>query len=71
MASPWTKKNPLLSMLLSGANAWTGAARGAAVSQARRQQSTAVTQGIKQATQFWTAALTGAALQSKKRKKHS
>ncbi|CAM3818740.1 Uncharacterised protein [Roseomonas mucosa] len=27
MANPWTKKNPFLSIMLSGANAWAGAAR--------------------------------------------
>ena len=41
MASPWTKKNPLMSMWLSAANAWAGAARGAMAAQAQRQQKAA------------------------------
>ncbi len=37
MANPWTKKNPLLSLWLSAANAWAGAARGAMTAAAKRQ----------------------------------
>ncbi len=49
MTSPWTKKNPFLSMFLSGANAAAGKARGTMMQQARRNQATA----IKQATKSW------------------
>ena len=45
MANPWTKKNPLPSMMLSGANAWAGAARGFMTAQAKRQQSAAMREG--------------------------
>ncbi len=38
MANPMTKKNPLLSMWLSAANTWAGAARGVTTAEARRQQ---------------------------------
>jgi hypothetical protein len=61
MANPWTKKNPLLSMMLNGANAWAGAARSIMTPQAKRQQSAAMREDAKQATEFWTAAMTGAA----------
>jgi hypothetical protein len=37
MANPWTKKNPLLSLWLSAANTWAGAARGAMTAAARRE----------------------------------
>lgn len=37
MANPWTKRNPALSLFLSGANAWAGAARSALMKEARRQ----------------------------------
>ena len=57
MANPWTKKNPALSLFLSGANAWAGAARGLVTKQARRQQSAAMSAGAKQVASFWTAAL--------------
>lgn len=37
VANPWMKKNPALSLFLSGANAWAGAARGVLTKEARRQ----------------------------------
>jgi hypothetical protein len=40
MKNPWVKKNPFLSMWLSGANAIIGSARGHATAQAKRQAST-------------------------------
>ena len=49
MANPWTKKNPLLSMWLSGAHAVAGRARSAGAAEAKRQQ----TSLIKEATRFW------------------
>jgi hypothetical protein len=66
MAKPWTKKNPLLSMMLSGANAWVGAARGIMTAQGKRQQSAAMREGAKQVTGFWTEALTGTAPEKRK-----
>ncbi len=41
MANPWTKKNPLMSMWLSAANAWAGAARGAAAAEMGRARKAA------------------------------
>ena len=67
MANPWTKKNPLLSMMLSGTNAWAGAACGTMTAQGKRQQSSVMREGAKRVTAFWTEAVTGAA--PKKRKK--
>jgi hypothetical protein len=58
MKNPWTKKNPFLSMWLSGANAVAGSARGHATAAAKRQASTAARRSQKQVTDFWTAALT-------------
>ncbi len=57
MANPWTKKNPAMSLFLSGANAWAGAARGGWTKGARRQRSAAVSAGAQQVASFWTAAL--------------
>ncbi len=48
MANPWTKKNPLLSMWLSGANAVAGKARRAGAAAAKGQQ----TSLVKQAARF-------------------
>lgn len=58
MKNPWLKKNPMLSMWLSGANAVAGAARGRAVAEGRRQAATATTAMTKAATNAWIAALT-------------
>lgn len=66
MANPWGRKNPFLSMMLSGANAWAGAARGIMTGQAKRQQAATARQGAKQVGDFWTAALTGRAPQKQK-----
>jgi hypothetical protein len=52
MANPWTKRNPLLSMWLSGANALAGRARGAGAAEAKRQR----TSSAKQAAHLWSGA---------------
>ena len=44
MPNPWLKKNPFMSMWLSGANRLAGTVRGQATAQAKRQVSAAVTQ---------------------------
>lgn len=69
MANPWTRKNPFLSMMMSGANAWMGAARGIMAGQARGQQAKALHDATRQATALWTGALTGAAKGRRGRKK--
>ena len=69
MANPWIKKNPLLSMMLSGANAWAGAARGSMQAEGKRRQAAAMRSGARQATDFWMAAVTGAAPGKPARKK--
>jgi hypothetical protein len=52
MANLWTKKNPLLSLWLSGANALAGRARGAGAAEAKRRR----TGLAKQATRLWSGA---------------
>ena len=52
MANPWTKKNPLLSLWLSGANALAGRARSAGAAEAKRQR----TSSAKQAARLWSGA---------------
>jgi hypothetical protein len=43
MTNPWLKKNPLMSMWLSGVNRIAATMRGQATAQAKRQISAAVT----------------------------
>jgi hypothetical protein len=57
MANPWLKKNPFMSMWLSGANAVAGSLRGRAAGQFKRQAGTAVTKVTKDVFDFWTASL--------------
>ena len=47
MRNPWIKKNPLMSMWLSGANAVMGSARGRSTAEAKRQATAMVAEGTK------------------------
>lgn len=68
MKSPWTRKNPLLSMYLSGANAVAGAARGRAAAAMRRQAKAMVTGGVRQMIDFWSDVLVGPPPRRRRRK---
>jgi hypothetical protein len=69
MKNPWTKKNPLLSMWLSGANAVAGSARSRASAAAKRQATTMMNEGIKQMADFWTGGLASPAKPRKKKRR--
>lgn len=62
MTNPWTKKNPLMSMWLSGANKAAGQARGHVKAEASKQ-TVALTQ---QAVRFWTSAWSATAKSTRK-----
>ena len=62
MKNPWLKKNPFMSMWLSGANAIADKARSAGAAEIGRERASAT----KQATRFWTDAWL-AALKPKRR----
>ncbi|OGB25979.1 MAG: hypothetical protein A3I66_09830 [Burkholderiales bacterium RIFCSPLOWO2_02_FULL_57_36] len=68
MKNPWTKKNPLLSMWLSGANAVAGSARSRGTAALKRQARSEMTKGMKQVTDFWTGAMVPTAPKKKKRR---
>jgi hypothetical protein len=68
MKNPWTKKNLLLSMWLSGANAVAGSARSRGTAALKRQARSEIAKGMKQATDFWTGALSPPAPKKKKRR---
>ena len=65
----WTKKNPFLSMWLSGANAIVGSARSRAAAEGRRQAAMITTISAKQIAGFWSRALTTSSLPKKKKTK--
>ena len=53
MGNPWSKKNPYLSLWLSGANAIVGAAHGRARDSARRQAASAARQVTEAVVNAW------------------
>jgi hypothetical protein len=62
MKNLWLKKNPFMSMWLSGANKVTGAARGQAAAAIKREAtdvSKDAAASTKQVLDFWRAALGG------------
>ena len=73
MKNPWIKKNPFLSMWLSGANRVGGAARGQASAAIHRELTrasrTVATDASAQTVEFWSAALSGATKPKKRRRR--
>ena len=67
MSNPWLKKNPFMSMWLSGLNAAAGSARGRATAQAKRLTSTAMTKATNDMFRFWTGGRAGAPTKRRKR----
>lgn len=68
LKNPWLKKNPLLSMWLSGANRIAGSVRGHATAQAKRQVAATAKKASTETARLWTDALTGSR-PAKKRKR--
>lgn len=62
MSNPWLKKNPFMSLWLTGANKVIGSARDQATAAMKREASKAgaavSAAAAKQVTDFWTDALT-------------
>ena len=73
MSNPWTKKNPFLSMWLSGANTVLGSTRSRAIAEGRRQMSTLMQRNTQEMIRFWTGGFgltpTSAATPARKRRK--
>ena len=65
MSNPWLRKNPFMSLFLSGANRIAGTVRGQATAQARHQINVAVS---KATTDNLKAAVGGAAPKAKRRR---
>jgi len=61
MKNPWLKKNPLMSMWLSGANTVLNSARGRATAEGKRQAASMMAEGSRQMVRFWTGAMAGSA----------
>ena len=56
MKNPWTKKNPFMSLWLSGAHTAMNTARGHATAESRRNAGRLMREVTGQALGFWTAA---------------
>ena len=54
--NPWGKKNPFLSLWLSGANAVMGAARNQATASLHRQANAAISEGTRHVLALWGVA---------------
>ena len=57
MANPWLKKNPFMSLWLSGMNAAAGSMRSHVASHAKRQTASAMTTATKSIFEAWMAGL--------------
>ena len=69
MTNPWLKKNPFLSMWLSGANAVAGRARGRIASEAKRQSTIAVNEAARDMFTLWTGAMPGSRAPKRRKKR--
>ncbi len=69
MSNPWLKKNPFMSMWLSGANSVANSARGRIAAEAKRQSATAITQATNDMFGIWTKAMTDAAVPKRRKKR--
>lgn len=69
MKNPWTKKNPFMSMWLSGANAVAGSTRARITAEARRQATNVEKEAAKQVVNFWTDVLSAQKPAPAKRRK--
>ncbi len=69
MSNPWLKKNPFMSMWLSGANSVANSARGRVVAEAKRQSSTAMAHATKDIFGIWAEAMTASPVPRRRKKR--
>ena len=76
MTNPWLKKNPFMSLWLSGANRVAGSMRGHAAAQAKRQAAqaqrqaaAAMTDATRNILTLWTGALAPSPPAKRKKKR--
>ena len=68
MKNPWMKRNPLMSMWMSGANTVLGSARSRATAEGKRQLAMLMADATGQTIRFWAG---GTISPSARRKKKS
>ena len=69
MSNPWLKKNPFMSLWLSGANKIAGWARSQVAAETRRQLNAAVTQATEDNLKHWFGTPVAAGRKSKSKSK--
>jgi hypothetical protein len=69
MSNPWLKKNPFMSMWLSGANSVASRARGQVAAEAKRQSASVANNAVSDMFGFWTSAMTPTPAPKRKRKR--
>ncbi|MGZ5818415.1 MAG: hypothetical protein ACXWJD_06675 [Burkholderiaceae bacterium] len=69
MKNPWAKKNPFMSMWLSGANSILGSMRGHANAEAKRQTTALMKKGTKEMVDIWSGAPASAPAKRTRKKK--
>ena len=69
MKNPWTKKNPLMSMWLSGASTFANSVRAHATAQAKRQTSALMKKNERQVSDLWASMLTPKLVAKKRRER--
>ena len=68
MTNPWLKKNPFMSMWLSGANSAAGSLRGRAMGEAKRQTTSMMTKATRDVIDAWAAGFAPLTAPARKRK---
>ena len=68
MPNPWLKKNPFMSMWLSGANSMANSARGQMAAEVERRSTAAADKHFSDMFAIWTKALTATSATKRKRK---
>jgi hypothetical protein len=69
MSNPWLKKDPFMSMWLSGDNSVANSARGRVAAEVKRQSTTAANKAVSDMFGIWTKALTAPPATKRKRKR--
>jgi len=69
MANPWLKKNPFMSMWLSGAHSVANSARGRITAEARRESTAAVNHAAQDVFALWADAMTGTSAAKRKKRR--
>jgi hypothetical protein len=69
MSNPWLKKNPFMSLWLSGANTVANRARGQASAAAKRQSATVARQAGTELMTLWAGLLTPAPVRKRRKRR--